>query len=111
MHIAGLRALCDGLLLLPLAPGGDGGGGGAVTGVVAMHGRQCLWSSAGRGDTGALASLAAGALLPHGGGGRSAWRKLKGAALATAGRCVQQPEYSFLSTACFAVVAHLLPTW
>lgn len=41
-------------------------------------------------DTAALVSLAAGALLPHASGSTSAaaaWRKLKGAALASAGRC------------------------
>lgn len=31
-------------------------------------------------------SLAAGAMAPHARGGESAWKKLKGAALATAGR-------------------------
>ena len=79
--MAGLQALCGGLLL----PRPASGGGGAVFGVVALHGRHVLWSSVGKTDTVALASLAAGALTDVS-IGRSAWKKLKGAALATAGR-------------------------
>lgn len=86
----GLQAACEGLLLLPLRHDSTGGTGGeAVSGIVAMCGRHCLWSSVGTQDTAALVSLATGALLPHHGGGvtaAAAWKKLKGAALATAGR-------------------------
>lgn len=53
-------------------------------------------------DTAALVSLATGALLPHAGGSLSAaaaWKKLKGAALATAGRLVPIPLTSLSSLA------------
>lgn len=60
----------------------------AVLGVIAMHGTSCLWSSLERDDTSALVALATSALLPHATVHPSAWKMLKGAALATAGRCV-----------------------
>lgn len=59
----------------------------AVLGVIAMHGTSCLWSSLERDDTSALVALATSALLPHATVQPSAWKMLKGAALATAGRC------------------------
>lgn len=112
--LSGLQAMCDGLMALPLLPKpgfrsraalgsqpsqdrseGDSLQGGdtpqyaqhAVLGAVVMHDSSCLWSSLGKDDSAALVALAAGALAPLLPPQQSAWKKLKGAALATAGRC------------------------
>lgn len=61
----------------------------AVLGAVVMHGSSCLWSSLERDDTGALVAMAAGAIVPLLHPQKSAWKKLKGAALTTAGRSPQ----------------------
>ena len=68
--------------LLIAAPGG---GSHAVSAVLALHGRHCLWSSMQRGDSATVYRFAASALLPHLRAAPSAWKLLTRAAQARRG--------------------------